>query len=188
MNTLRFRAHQKGLELMYDVHTDVPDTVIGDPGRLRQVLVNLVGNAIKFTEVGEVVVRADVVSQDAGHVVLHFAVSDSGIGVPADKQKTIFEAFTQADGSTTRKFGGTGLGLTISTRLVELMGGTMWIESAPPRPGSTFHFTARLGGHAGLIPKRVPIEREQLRGLAVLVVDDNAVNRHLLVELLRRGA
>jgi signal transduction histidine kinase/CheY-like chemotaxis protein len=186
MNTLRFRAHQKGLELIYDVAADVPDVVVGDSGRVRQVIVNLVGNAIKFTETGEVIVRVGLQSQDPDHVMLHFAVSDSGIGVPADKQKTIFEAFTQADGSTTRKFGGTGLGLTISTRLVALMGGTIWIESGPSRPGSIFHFTARLGAHAGLIPKRVPLELEELRDLPVLVVDDNAVNRHLLVELLRR--
>ena len=146
MNTLRFRAHQKGLELIYDVSADVPDVVVGDPGRVRQVIVNLVGNAIKFTEAGEVVVRVGLQSRDPEHVMLHFAVSDSGIGVPADKQKSIFEAFTQADGSTTRKFGGTGLGLTISTRLVAMMGGTIWIESEPSRPGSIFHFTARLGG------------------------------------------
>jgi signal transduction histidine kinase/ligand-binding sensor domain-containing protein/CheY-like chemotaxis protein len=186
MNTLRFRAHQKGLELIYDVGAEVPEVVVGDPGRLRQVIVNLVGNAIKFTELGEVVVRVAVQSRDPEHVVLHFVVIDSGIGVPADKQKAIFEAFTQADGSTTRKFGGTGLGLTISTRLVAMMGGTMWIESEIPQPGSIFHFTARLGCHEGLIPKRVPRELEELRDLAVLVVDDNAVNRHLLVELLRR--
>src|SRR5205807_9984768 len=126
------------------VPRDVPDVVVGDPGRLRQVLVNLVGNAIKFTQRGEVVVSVLVESLDRDGAELHFVVSDTGIGVPPEKRDVIFEAFSQADGSTTRRFGGTGLGLAISRQLVGLMGGRLWVESEVGR-GSTFHFVARLG-------------------------------------------
>ena len=127
----------------------MPDAVIGDPGRLRQVLVNLVGNAIKFTERGEVVVSVEAEARRGRRraVSLHFSVADTGIGIPAEKLQAIFEPFEQADGSTTRRYGGTGLGLTISVQLVELMGGRIWVESEPGR-GSTFHFTARLGRQA----------------------------------------
>src|SRR5262249_33230104 len=138
------RADQKGLELAYHVPGDVPDRLVGDPARLGQIVVNLVGNAIKFTESGEVVLRVEKAVQTPTEVELHVMVSDTGIGIPVEKQQTIFEAFTQADGSTTRQYGGTGLGLTISSQLVELMGGRIWMESAPGQ-GSTFHFTVRLG-------------------------------------------
>src|SRR6185369_9489519 len=126
MKTLGFRAHQKGLELVYDVRPDVPAALLGDPGRLRQILVNLVGNAIKFTEQGEILVSVARESETSEAVSLHFSVRDTGVGIPAEKQEKIFEAFSQADGSMTRKYGGTGLGLTICGRLVELMGGRLW--------------------------------------------------------------
>ncbi|MCX7916207.1 MAG: ATP-binding protein, partial [Verrucomicrobiae bacterium] len=143
LHTLAFRAHQKGLELAVHVLSDVPDSVVADPVRFRQVIVNLVGNAIKFTEKGEVVVTVEVQSRTENEVELHFSVRDTGIGIPKDKQALIFEAFTQADGSTTRKYGGTGLGLSISQQLVRMMGGDIWVESEPGQ-GSTFHFTARF--------------------------------------------
>ena len=182
MRILAVRAHAKGLELACHVLPDVPDAMVGDPGRLRQVLINLVGNAIKFTDAGEVVVRveSDAVSGDRAH--LRFAVSDTGIGIPRDKHGAIFEAFTQADGSTTRKYGGTGLGLTISSQLVELMGGRIWVESEVGR-GSTFRFTARFGlqAESTRLPETTP--PEELMGLPVLVVDDNATNRRIMEEL-----
>jgi|SRR5438477_3102715 len=142
MKTMALRAHEKGLELAYDVGADVPPNLIGDPGRLRQILVNLVGNAIKFTEKGEVLVEIAKQSEDEAKIELHFKVTDSGIGIPPEKHSILFHAFTQADSSTTRKYGGTGLGLAISARLVEMMGGKMWLESAEGQ-GSTFHFTVR---------------------------------------------
>ena len=144
LKMMQFRAKQKGLELTWHSAADVPKNVVGDPTRLRQVLVNLVGNAIKFTEHGEIIV--DVQTQEVLQegVELYFRIQDSGIGIANDKQKMIFEAFTQADSSTTRKYGGTGLGLSITSRLVELMGGRIWVESLPGQ-GSTFHFTAKFG-------------------------------------------
>jgi two-component system sensor histidine kinase/response regulator len=149
LKMMQFRAKQKELELDWHSDSAVPDSVVGDPTRLRQILVNLVGNAIKFTEHGRVVV--DVETQEILHesVELHFSVQDSGIGIAKDKQEMIFEAFTQADSSTTRKYGGTGLGLSITSRLVELMGGKIWVESVPGK-GSTFHFTAKFGLPHGL--------------------------------------
>ena len=182
VKTLALRAHAKGLELLSDIRPDVPDSIIGDPGRLRQIVVNLTGNAIKFTERGEVVVSIEVESRTEESVLLHFAVRDTGIGIPESRQKQIFEAFSQADSSTTRKYGGTGLGLTISTQLVAAMGGRLWVESEEGK-GSVFHFTARVG-----IGETLPVvlRNLDLTGLRVLVVDDNATNRRILQEVLTR--
>jgi signal transduction histidine kinase/CheY-like chemotaxis protein/HPt (histidine-containing phosphotransfer) domain-containing protein len=181
VKTLALRAHQKRLELVCHVTPEVPDGVVGDAGRLRQIVINLVGNAIKFTERGEVAVHVSVEGQNEGTIRLHFAVSDTGIGIPADKQHLIFEAFTQADGSTTRRFGGTGLGLAICSQLVLMMGGRIWVESEVGM-GSTFHFTVELGvsGDAG-----VDLDPKNLAGLDVLIVDDNATNRRILMERAR---
>ena len=182
--SVALRAHQKGLELIVDVDALLPTAVNGDPGRLRQVVVNLLGNAIKFTEHGEVVLRVtreEPVSDDV--VMLHVSVTDTGIGIPLDRQQHIFEAFTQADGSVTRKYGGTGLGLTISSRIVELMGGRFWLESEPGR-GSTFHFTARVAPVAALPTAGVPLSTVPLQDRRVLIVDDNATNRRVLHEML----
>jgi two-component system, sensor histidine kinase and response regulator len=208
LRALAMRAHKKGLELVSDLQLDVPDALVGDAGRLRQILLNLIGNAIKFTDQGEVVVRVAQVSdgmvngewsEDITHhstTHLQFSVSDTGIGIPPEKQETIFRAFEQEDTSTTRKYGGTGLGLTIAARLVELMGGTITVESQPGR-GSRFVFTARFG----LQPHQpdpisawsrndAPTTEQSrppalLNGLRVLVVDDNATNRHILEAWLR---
>ncbi|HET6878574.1 MAG TPA: PAS domain S-box protein, partial [Pirellulales bacterium] len=191
MKSLAFRAHTKGLELNCHVSPKVPEFVTGDPGRLRQVLTNLVGNAIKFTERGEVLVDV-ALDGEHGHgaangepgseVVLHFCIADTGIGVPPEKQELIFEAFEQADTSTTRRFGGTGLGLAISRKLIELMHGRLWLESEVNK-GSRFHFTARLTRAEPLraTPRAQPAT---LVDLPVLVVDDNATNRRILAEML----
>src|SRR5262249_49517276 len=144
LKPLALRAEQKGLEVVAHVLPDVPNVGVGDPGRLRQVLVNLVGNAIKFTERGQILVQLQVEALEDDRCRLHYFVSDSGIGVRADRHASIFEPFRQADGSTTRRFGGTGLGLAISSTLVEMMSGRIWIESTPLE-GSTFHFTVMLG-------------------------------------------
>ncbi len=179
---LALRAGQKGLELLSDVPAAIDDAVAGDPGRLRQILVNLVANAIKFTGEGEVVIRVSEESRTTENALLRFTVSDTGIGIPKEKQRAIFDAFTQADGSTTRKYGGTGLGLTISSRLVSMMGGRIWVESEPMR-GSSFHFTVKLGLQKAA--RRVVSAAEvQLRGRRVLVVDDNATNRRILHDFL----
>jgi PAS domain S-box-containing protein len=206
LNTLALRAHQKGLELACHIAPDVPEVVIGDPARLRQVLINLVGNAIKFTEKGEVLVdvqmqsavsgqqsavssRQDVMAEASPAQLptadcrLRFSVRDTGIGIPADKQSAIFGAFVQVDGSTTRKYGGTGLGLAISSRLVERMGGRIGVESVLGQ-GSTFHFIVRFGLHGTARVRPMRPEPGRLRGLTVLVVDDNATNRFILVETL----
>jgi signal transduction histidine kinase/CheY-like chemotaxis protein/HPt (histidine-containing phosphotransfer) domain-containing protein len=183
MKTLALRAHQKGLELAYHLPPDVPSVVVGDPGRLRQILVNLVGNAIKFTERGEVVVHVETAAQTADEVCVHFAVTDTGIGLTAAQQRLIFEPFTQADGSTTRKYGGTGLGLAIATQLVGLMGGRLWVESVVGQ-GSTFHFTGRFGVPSLPAAQEVTPEPMCVQGLSVLVVDDNATNRRILTEML----
>ena len=174
------RAHEKGLELACRIEPDVPGMVLGDAGRLRQVLVNLVGNAIKFTERGEVVVTVEVQDAPAGDASLHFTVADTGIGIPADKQWQVFGPFVQADASTTRRYGGTGLGLTISAQLVELMGGRVWVESEPGR-GSRFHFVARVG-----VPPAEPeaAMSPDLQDVRVLIVDDHPINRQVLEEMV----
>ena len=184
VRSLAIRAHQKGLELICDVSPDVPRALVGDPGRLRQVVANLVGNAIKFTAHGHVMVSVDVddtAADDASATGLHVQVIDTGIGIPAAKQAVIFEPFRQGDGSTTRQYGGTGLGLAISSNLVQLMGGRLWVESLPGQ-GATFHFTVRLP--RGIEhPEPEPVT---LAGVPVLVVDDNVVNRRYLEKTLRR--
>jgi signal transduction histidine kinase/ligand-binding sensor domain-containing protein/CheY-like chemotaxis protein len=187
LSILGVRAHQKRLDLLYHVGSAVPDALTGDPDRLRQIIVNLTGNAIKFTESGEVVVRVDVEALDTaapgGAAVLHFCVSDTGIGIPRDKQRLVFDAFAQADGSTTRKYGGTGLGLAISSQLVELMGGRIWVESEEGH-GSRFHFTARFG-LAAPPPAERPADLQTLKGLRVLAIEDNATARQILEATLR---
>jgi PAS domain S-box-containing protein len=185
LQTLGIRAAEKGLELVYQVQSNVPDCLIGDVGRIRQILVNLVGNALKFTEEGEVLVDIQLQSQNDNdnEVVLHVQVKDTGIGIPTEKQKSIFESFTQAEGSTTRKYGGTGLGLTISRQLVICMGGKIWLDSQPGE-GSTFHFTTRLA----LGSEQRDIDSgtlETLKDLPVLVIDDNNTNRRILGEMLQ---
>jgi signal transduction histidine kinase/CheY-like chemotaxis protein len=181
LRPLALRAEQKHLEVVCDVLPDVAHVALGDPGRLRQVIVNLVGNAIKFTERGQILVQVETMSKDEAGMVLHYFVSDSGMGIPVDKQQAIFEAFKQADGSTTRRFGGTGLGLAISSTLVELMGGRIWVESEPLE-GSTFHFTVDLG----VTDARPEPPTVNLTDLPVLIVDDNGVNRRMLQDLLIR--
>ena len=179
VRTLALRAHEKNLELVCGVAEDVPDMVIGDPTRLRQITVNLVANAIKFTERGEVALEVSAEERKQDQVTLHFVVRDTGIGIPREKQEAIFAAFTQADASTTRRYGGTGLGLTISMRLVQMLGGRLWVESDPGQ-GSRFHFTVRfeVGGAASHEAQR--IGPEYLVDTPVLIVDDNATNRQIL--------
>ncbi|MBI1747844.1 MAG: response regulator [Acidobacteria bacterium] len=217
IKALAIRAHQQGLELLCDIKTDVVDGLVGDPGRLRQILVNLIGNAIKFTQQGEIVLTVEMASRDelcerqyrimtdhasadessprpatvGGPVivpepdqcVLHFSVSDTGIGIPIEKQRHIFDAFAQADGSTTRQYGGTGLGLTISARLAAMMGGHIWVESEVGK-GSTFHFTACFGRQNGPAITQPQTAAVDLANMPVLVVDDNATNRTILEEML----
>ncbi len=184
LKPLGIRADQKGLELTADIAADVPYQVIGDPMRLRQILINLTDNAIKFTQTGDVMLRVAVESATEEEHCLHFTVTDTGIGIPAEKQALIFDAFAQADGTTTRTYGGTGLGLAIASRLVEQMRGRIWVESIRGE-GTAFHFTARFA--AGKTPPGAgvrPLQPRRLEGLGVLVVDDNAVNRRILHEML----
>ena len=183
VKALAVRAAEKGLELNCHVEREVAENLVGDPSRLRQIIVNLIGNATKFTEKGDVTLDVRQESRELASTMLHFAVSDTGIGIPEDKQATIFEAFTQADGSTSRRFGGSGLGLTISRRLVEMFGGRLWLESVAGQ-GSTFHFTARFAIGSQPVP-RMPLPEVKLDGMPVLVVDDNFINRRILEELLR---
>ncbi len=183
MKALSLRAHQKGLELMCEVQPDVPEALIGDPGRLRQILVNVIGNAIKFTQRGEVFVSVEEQTPGPATTCLHFAVKDTGVGIPADKQQQIFDAFTQVDGSMARKFGGTGLGLAICVKLVEMMGGRIWVESKEGE-GSTFHFTARLAVQTLPSARPVLLQLERLRDVQVLIVDDNFTNRRILHGML----
>ena len=182
LKTLAQRAGEKPLEMCARVSPTVPKVLIGDPTRLRQLIVNLVGNAIKFTEAGTILVNTEV-EASMGAVRLHVSVSDTGIGIPPEKQKIIFESFAQADGSTTRRFGGTGLGLTISRQLVELMGGHMWLESEVGK-GSTFHFTCDFQEGTATASEAERIAGQTLPGLNVLVVDNKAVNREIFAEML----
>jgi PAS domain S-box-containing protein len=186
LKTMALRADEKGLELLCEVAPEVPEIVRGDSGRLRQVIINLTGNAIKFTDKGEVGVKVHVESASEHDHTLHFIVSDSGIGIPQEKLQSIFDPFSQADSSTTRKYGGTGLGLTITSRLVGMMGGKIWVESELGR-GSQFHFTARLGtADAKIIEVGEIAPPEILRAAKVLVVDDNTTNRRILEGMLGR--
>ncbi|RFO98396.1 hypothetical protein DIC66_00390 [Rhodoferax lacus] len=182
VKVVALRARDKGLEMLCDIEPDVPATVMGDPGRLRQVLVNLIGNAIKFTKVGTILVRAALQSHDAQGCLLHLSVTDSGIGIAPDKLGSIFEAFSQEDSSTTRRFGGTGLGLTISARLVDAMGGQIWVESELGR-GSVFHFTMRVGLDRSQAV--LPASQISFAGLRMLVVDDLEVHRDVIARGLK---
>ncbi|MCE5199576.1 MAG: response regulator [Armatimonadota bacterium] len=181
ISSLAVKAHEKHLELACRVMPGVADDFVGDTLRLRQIIVNLVGNALKFTDRGEVVVLVDSISQTESEATLHFSISDTGIGIPKDKQNQIFSAFEQGDGSTTRKYGGTGLGLAIASELTRMMGGRIWVESEVGR-GSTFHFTV-IFGIGEKTTESMPLE---LEGVHVLVVDDNATNRIILEEILSR--
>jgi two-component system sensor histidine kinase/response regulator len=185
LHPLAIRAEQKGLELTWSAEGEIPERIDGDSTRLRQILINLTGNAIKFTKEGEVSVRAERLPSAESEVWIRFIVSDTGVGIPAEKHQQIFEAFSQADSSTTREFGGTGLGLSISARLVKLMGGEIWLESTP-RQGSKFFFTARFARASASEDLSEPAVHAELAGKAVLVVDDNEVNRELLARLLPR--
>jgi CheY-like chemotaxis protein len=188
VETLGIRAHQKGLEMLAHVMPDVPTALVGDRLRVRQVLLNLIGNAVKFTESGQVMltVERDRDSDDPAH--LHFSVSDTGIGIAPDKLEDVFSSFTQADSSTTRQYGGSGLGLAIVRRLVALMGGRVWVESELGR-GSVFHFTAHFQLQTGAPAEKLPVVTVMLSGVRTLVIDDNFNNRLILRELLSsRGA
>ncbi len=190
MRALALRAHAKGLEFAFQIAPGVPENLIGDPGRLRQILINLIGNAIKFTTLGEVIVRVELQSMSAKEMKLHFTVSDTGIGIAPEKQRLIFEAFSQADTSTTRHYGGTGLGLTISSKLVALMEGEVWVESpalnltaSAGGPGSTFHFTACFAPQADAMQETASVS-PSLQDMPVLIVDDNRTNRQILTATL----
>jgi PAS domain S-box-containing protein len=186
LKTLAMRADEKGLELLCEVAPEVPEVVRGDSSRLRQIVVNLVGNAIKFTDTGEIEVKVQLEAREGTDCICRFTVADTGIGIPESKRESIFEPFSQADTSTTRKYGGTGLGLTISTRLVQMMGGKIWVESEVGR-GSQFHFTVRLGGtDAKEIKLGTIAPPELLRGVKVLVVDDNRTNCRILEGMMGR--
>lgn len=204
---LAFRAHHKGLELVWEVDSAVPPALTDDPSRLRQVLVNLLSNAVKFTSQGKIWMKVENKSHDADSVTLHFSVSDSGIGIAPEKQKAIFQPFTQADSSTARKHGGTGLGLSITTRLVEMMGGKIWVESTEGK-GATFHFTARFKPASAYENSSIPPTAQSheeasrlapappeaygtppsapLRGLDILLAEDNPVNQRLALRLIEK--
>jgi PAS domain S-box-containing protein len=185
MDTMAVAAFKKGLEFVSRIPGDLPTALVGDEGRLRQILVNLIGNANKFTERGEIVLSVETTAVRDKDVELHFSVRDTGIGIPADKQDIIFEPFQQADGSINRKYGGTGLGLTISQRLITSIGGRIWVESVP-KQGSTFHFTARFARQSVISPTDKPIRiLPDLHGTPVLLVDDNETSRQVLKELLQ---
>ncbi len=185
LKTLALRSDQKGLELLCEITPEVPEVVLGDSNRLRQIIINLIGNAIKFTNEGEIALKVSVSEEEGVTGMVHFIVSDTGVGIPAEKQKLIFEPFAQADSSTTRKYGGTGLGLTISSRLVGCMGGRIWVESGSGR-GTQFHFTVMLKSSAGKVQVGAAPPPEILRGARVLIVDDNHTNRRILEGMLKR--
>ena len=182
MKTLALEAHRKGLELACEIGPDTPDALLGDPVRLRQIVLNLVGNAIKFTERGEVVMRVQPQSSDDGEVSCYFTVSDTGVGIDKEKQTAIFAPFSQGDTSTTRIYGGTGLGLTVSARLVEMLNGKIWVESEPGK-GSIFHFTVRFGLQTAT---RAEPSALDFKGLRALVVEDHPVSRRIIVDTLKR--
>jgi CheY-like chemotaxis protein len=201
VRSLAPRAHEKGLELAYHVAHDVPMGLGGDPVRLRQILVNLLNNAVKFTEAGEVVLRVQCEKTECERVTVHFTVTDTGVGIPLDKQSKIFESFTQADASTTRRFGGTGLGLAIVSQLVALMGGRVWVESQP-KIGSRFHFTASFESRPNCVSKARLAQLADLQGLPVLaggstlvttqrpmhvlLAEDNTINQLVAVSMLQK--
>src|SRR2546427_898764 len=182
MKTLALEAHRKGLELACEIGHDTPDALLGDPVRLRQIVLNLVGNAIKFTERGEVVMRVQPQSSGDGEMTCYFTVSDTGVGIDKEKQTAIFAPFSQGDTSTTRIYGGTGLGLTVSARLVEMLNGKIWVESEPGK-GSIFHFTVRFGLQTAT---RAEPSALDFKGLRALVVEDHPVSRRIIVDTLRR--
>jgi signal transduction histidine kinase/DNA-binding response OmpR family regulator len=179
---LAIPAHRKGLKLACRIHPDVPELLVGDPGRLRQVIINLIGNALKFTEMGAIVLKVELESRTGEEIRLHFGVTDTGIGIPAEKQRNIFEAFTQADSSTTRQYGGSGLGLTISARLIEMMGGKLGVDSKVGC-GSTFHFSAIFDA-APSATEEVVLGPIELGGVSTLLVDDNAISQRITCESL----
>lgn len=183
MHALSVRASNKGLELNCHIPPEVPDCLVGDPNRLRQVLINLVGNGIKFTNQGEVVVEVRLASESEEEADLHFSVRDTGIGIPKEKQHLVFESFTQAEGSMARRFGGTGLGLTISTQLVEMMGGNIWLESEEG-VGSNFQFSLRFSLSDEIV-KMAAVTAQELEGMRILIVDDNSTNRFSLEEMVK---
>ena len=183
LEPLAVRAQQKGLEVTWALQSDIPELLMGDPSRLRQILINLVGNAIKFTKEGEVSVRAQRLQTNEGFIPIRFSVSDTGIGIPKEKHEQIFDAFSQADSSTTREFGGTGLGLSISARLIQLMNGEMGLESAPGK-GTTFSFTVPFAISTAATPAAPAMAHPELVNKKVLVVDDNETNRNLLMRIL----
>jgi signal transduction histidine kinase len=201
MKPLSFRARQKGLALNYEIQPNVPKALLGDPGRIRQVLINLVGNSIKFTEAGKILITVEDQSSDRVTTRLHISVKDTGVGIPEKKQAKIFEAFSQADGSMARKYGGTGLGLTICVRLVELMGGRIWLDSQLGH-GSTFHFTIHLLVQKPLaqpgqlrdvvIPiaagnsSKLSAASREIKNLRVLLAEDNAINQTIAVRVLEK--
>jgi CheY-like chemotaxis protein len=182
---LAAQAAEKKLDLAYDLDDSVPDTVVGDVTRLRQILVNLVGNAVKFTSVGEVVVRVNLSEENSHAGLLHFCVRDTGIGIPENKRERLFKSFSQVDSSTTRQFGGTGLGLAISKRLAELMGGRVWAESELGQ-GSAFHFTIRIRPSLRTLPAPWETIDPHLAGKRVIAVEDNVMNRSILTRWLEK--
>ena len=183
MKIMAPKAHEKHLELAYRIDRRIPAQLVGDPARLRQVIINLIGNAIKFTESGEIILQVAQLNEGAGDVNLHCSVRDTGIGVPPEKQKTIFGAFEQADGSTTRKYGGTGLGLAVSSQLMELMGGRLWVDSGADG-GSDFQFEVPCGLSQDIRQEEPIAEGEKLQGMTALVMDDNTASRNILTDML----